>query len=246
MENTQISKEKSESAIYFKHRLQIDCFTSPVADDSPFGVRRQWVNPKTMEKGSTNEMQLSKIEGKWCDARIHTQEWPKSETQPARKETSLLLALKDDVGLVKVLKLDVFGKKSGISRAFSGFARKCEGIDIDKYTSFESWMPTGSEYAVLMFKQPVEGKKWPQSVPCNYWNKEKEAYEGLPEVIITEGLGGTKDYNSKDRDNYLYGLVESFCKKVQDNEKNKEAEEGLPNSSPAHEIAPADDDVDFG
>ena len=243
MTNTPVSKEKSESALYFKHRSQIDKFTCPVADDSPYGVRRDWVNPKTMEKGFTNEMQLSKIQGKWIDARIHTQEWPKSETQPARKEVSLLLSLSDDFGLVKVLKLPVMGKKGGISREFSGFARKCEGIDPTLNSYFESWMPPNAEYAVLMFKQDVDGEKWPQSRKCNYWNKEKDCYEGLPEVIETEGLGGEKEYDSKERDKYLYGIVEAFCQKVQD--ANKQEPEPLPNSSPVENETEVLDDVQF-
>jgi len=240
MENTVIPKEKSQNALYFKHRSQIAKFTTPVAEGSDGGVRRDWVNPKTMEKGHTNEIQLDKIGGEWIDARIHTQEWEAKEGQPARTETSLLLALDQD-GLVRVLKLNVFGGH-GLSSPFTYFAKRCETIDPTLYTYFESWMPPNAEYAVLLYKQDV-GEKWPQTRKCNYWNRTKEAYEGLPELVKTPGLGGKEEIDSKERDKYLYGLVEEFCKKVQGLNQNQKEQSQTQDAG--NNVPESDEDVPF-
>lgn len=216
MENTLVPKEKSQSAMYFKYRQSIGKFTTPLPEDNPAGVYRAWTHPKTGDKGKTWELQTERLTGTLIDARIHSQEFDEG-----RKETSLLLSL-EEFGVVRVLKLPVKSTK-GLSKDFSYFAMRCEGIDPELECVFEIWTPPSAQYPVILYKQNT-GAMFPTTRKSKYaWNEETKGFDGLPDIIVTEDFSGEKEYNSKERDKYLYGLVEAFCERTQAKQKEREA-----------------------
>lgn len=211
MTNTEVPTVVPQAAIYFKPRYQLAKFTTPIAEDNPAGVWREWTNPRTNEPGKTYELQVDKIQGKFVDARIKTQEF-QNDDGSVRKETSLLLAL-EEYGTTRVLKLSV-KHKGELSSEFKYFAKRCEMIDPKLKTFFELWKPPSSDRAVLLYKQDL-GLKWPQTrKDCYTWDESKGDYSDLPAPTVTTKLGEeVKDYTK--RDEYLYGVVEKFCEKVQ-------------------------------
>ena len=230
MENTEVPKEKSQAALYFKPRYQLAKFTTKIDESNPAGVWREWTNPKTNEPGKTYELQLDKIQGYIIDARISESTFPARDGEPERKEKSFLLALEDQQGTatptVRVLKLK-FADKYGMSREFKYFALRCNGLATNPYTTIEFWMPPNSERGVILYKQD-EGGKWPTTIKSQYkYDEDNKQYIGLPEVVVTEDFAGNKQYNSTEQDKKLLQNVEEFCEFVQQANREK-TEEPVP------------------
>ena len=233
MTNTEIPKEKSQSALYFKLRAQLGKFTTPLDESNPAGTWRDWTfDGKT---GKTYELQTDKIQGDLIDARINTQEFEDKDGKK-RKETSLLLCL-EEAGQSRVLKLPVKGTY-GLSKPFRYFAQRCETIQETKWCSFELWTPPGADAAVMLYKQD-DGEKWPNTRKSNYpWNEANKDFDGLPPLIITKDALGEEQKDSKDRDEYLTKLVVAFCERIQNHQSNK------PEPTPAEVGASVEEDED--
>lgn len=212
MENTTVPTEVSQAALYFKPRTKLGVFSSPIDEDNPAGAWRDWVNPTTNEKGRTWELQLSKITGKWVDARINEQEWENPDGSK-RATKDLLLALEDN-GQTRVVQIPVNSKR-GLSEFVSKFGRRCQNIDLDKtFTISQYKASSAGEYHTLVYSQD-EGKRYPTAIKDSYWDKEQGKTVGLPAPKISESFDGKKQYDWTETNKVLYQNVLEFCEKVQ-------------------------------
>ena len=199
---------------------------------------RQYYNPKTKQDGEVYEYQTQDLDGLVESFYIEEQEWDGVTIK------NICMGLQGD-GFVNVVKFALF-QSGQLSKDAVKIARICQNIDFSKELTVSIWeafklakQNDKEETKVpvyLLFKQDDgSGKKYPPSIKSFYdYDEEAKKWIGLPEVEKTQGIDGSDEYNSKERDKFLYDILNKCM------EDNKSLIEGHKNdrpTTPAEEAA---------